>query len=380
MAEGRDDDEWRKRITAKLRQKPNLVLIDNLRQELDSSALAAATTARSWEDRVLGASEMVRLPVRCIWIATGNNPEVSNEIACRLVRIRLDAQMDQPWRRRDFRHQDLTGWVRANRARLVAACLTICRAWIVAGRPNGTRRIGSYETWAEVMGGVLGVAGIEGFLGNLDERLTAADGEGAALRAFVGTWWDRLGPAVVGTGDLLGHALTAEPPLPLGSGGDHSRRVCLGKALGRMRDRVFRLDGITVRVETAGIRHQAQRWRLARIQNGDSSCQVHHLSAAAQHGSAETAAGVPGSDSPTSAAQSNQHRGEDGESGECSSNTYTRTRIRTRVERLGERSSQHPQYSPTSSDDGPCRKESPDECPAEPPAVPNPPAWLDDVP
>ena len=31
MTEGRDDEEWRKRLTAKLRQIPSLVLIDNLR-------------------------------------------------------------------------------------------------------------------------------------------------------------------------------------------------------------------------------------------------------------------------------------------------------------------------------------------------------------
>ena len=40
MVEGRDEEEWRKRITAKLRQVPSLVLIDNLRRQLDSSALS----------------------------------------------------------------------------------------------------------------------------------------------------------------------------------------------------------------------------------------------------------------------------------------------------------------------------------------------------
>src|SRR5690606_24919130 len=86
MTEGRDDAEWRKRLTAKLRQIPSIVLIDNLRHPLDSSALAAALTAPFWEDRILGASEMTRLPIRCVWIATGNNPEFSNEIARRIVR------------------------------------------------------------------------------------------------------------------------------------------------------------------------------------------------------------------------------------------------------------------------------------------------------
>jgi putative DNA primase/helicase len=51
MTEGRDDEEWRKRVTAKLRQVPSIVLIDNLRQKLDSAAVAAALTAPFWEDR-----------------------------------------------------------------------------------------------------------------------------------------------------------------------------------------------------------------------------------------------------------------------------------------------------------------------------------------
>ena len=33
-----------------------------------------AITAPMWEDRVLGLTQMVRVPVRCVWVATGNNP------------------------------------------------------------------------------------------------------------------------------------------------------------------------------------------------------------------------------------------------------------------------------------------------------------------
>ena len=235
MTEGRDDEEWRKRVTAKLRQIPSIVLIDNLRQKLDSSAVAAALTAPFWEDRILGVSEMARLPIRCVWIATGNNPEFSNEMARRIVRIRLDAHVERPWQRAGFRHPDLMIWVRANRARLVAACLTLCQAWIAAGRPRGTRTIGSYENWAQVLGGVLEVAGIEGFLGNLDEMMEASDGEGAVWRSFVSAWWDRFGTAEVGTSDLYetGADLRAaaaarirQRPLaahPLGQG---ARRAC----------------------------------------------------------------------------------------------------------------------------------------------------------
>ena len=123
MTEGRDDEEWRKRVTAKLRQIPSIVLIDNLRQKLDSAAVAAALTAPFWEDRILGVSEMARLPIRCVWIATGNNPEFSNEMARRIVRDSARRACRAALAARGFRHPDLMTWVRANRARLVA-CLS----------------------------------------------------------------------------------------------------------------------------------------------------------------------------------------------------------------------------------------------------------------
>jgi hypothetical protein len=94
MAEGRDDEEWRKRITAILIKAPGFILIDNLRRRLDSSSLAAALTAGHWTDRILGQSKAVTLPVRAVWLATGNNVGLSNEMGRRSVWIRLDSRVD----------------------------------------------------------------------------------------------------------------------------------------------------------------------------------------------------------------------------------------------------------------------------------------------
>src|SRR5262249_7363276 len=100
MTEGRDEDEWRKRLFAKLRSAPSILLLDNIKRRLESGALASAITSYPlWEDRILGVSEIARVPVRCIWIATGNNPALSSEMTRRTVRIRLDAQVDRPWLR-----------------------------------------------------------------------------------------------------------------------------------------------------------------------------------------------------------------------------------------------------------------------------------------
>lgn len=264
MTEGRDEEEWRKRLTAKLRSSPLMIVIDNLRRPLDAAPLAAALTAPYWEDRILGRSDIVRIPVRCAWVATGNNPQLSNEIARRTLRIRLDAHMDRPWQRDGFRHPNLLAWIHANRGPLVAACLTLGRAWVEAGRPRYQRTtLGSFESWSETMGGILDVAGVPGFLANADELYEASDAEGIMWRSFVAAWWDRFGTAEVGTSDLFPIAGACEPPLPLGNGSDRSQRIRLGKALGRMRDRVFAIADLHVRIRAAGTAQRAQRWKLA---------------------------------------------------------------------------------------------------------------------
>ena len=380
MTEGTDEEEWRKRITAKLRQIPTLVLIDNLKRQLEASALAAALTAPFWEDRILGISEITRLPIRCLWIATGNNPTFSNEMARRLVRIRLDARVDQPWQRSGFRHPDLMVWVRANRARLVAACLTLCRAWIAAGRPRGTRSIGSYESWSQTMGGVLEVAGIEGFLGNIDEMMAASDSEGAVWRSFVSAWWDRFGTAEVGTSDLYELALTAEPPLPLGSGNDRAQRTRLGSSLSKMRDRVFGVGNRTVRIELARVLHQAQRWRLAIDEKKGTTfgSQGSHL--ASEGGNLGNQMGTSDFQVPTSNPLANKDLSAGWEPWEPNPNPYTCAPARARVKEDGKNGSQGSQGS-QNAENIRVRGWEPDGEPSSRRShVPNPPAWLDGVP
>ncbi|MCA3273784.1 MAG: toprim domain-containing protein [Roseomonas sp.] len=364
MTEGRDDDEWRKRLTAKLRQLPVLLLIDNLRQELDSAALAAALTAPAWEDRILGVSDIIRLPVRCTWVATGNNPAVSHEIARRLVRIRLDARSDQPWRRDGFRHPDLMIWVRANRARLVAACLTLCQAWTSAGKPPAARSLGSFETWSQTLGGILHVTGVPGFLGNLDEVMEASDSEGGSWRAFIQLWWDRFGSAEVSVSDLIGFARDAEASLPISAKNEHGLKVALGAAFTKLRDRAFRTSDRLVHLRQGKLLHNSQRWRLAPAEE------------APNHGGLGGLMGV--SDVKTPIAGCQEIRGFDGSWGSWGSCSIPYTRAHTRMnKREVEKDPQDPQ-DPQSVENSVSygwgsSKERPPQTPIDPP-------WLEGVP
>jgi len=264
MTEGRDEDEWRKRITAKLRTSPPFLLIDNLNRRLDSASVSSAITAPAWEDRVLGGSTMVRIPVRCAWIATGNNPSVSTEISRRTVRIRLDARMDRPWLRDGFRHPDLREWAHRHRGQLVWAACTLIRAWLVAGRPAGQQVLGMFEHWARVMGGILDIAGVPGFLSNLEEFYEESDQEGSNWRGFLMGWWEQFGIEERKVVDL--HPVAVEACMPLGDGSEQSQKIILGRMLTERRDRAFDMefdgDPIRVVIQRGKRSQRAYHWQL----------------------------------------------------------------------------------------------------------------------
>jgi putative DNA primase/helicase len=240
MTEGRDDDEWRKRITAKLITAPTMVLIDNVKRRLDSGALSAALERPLWEDRHLGLSRMVTVPIRCIWVCTANNPSLSDEIARRTARVRIDTQTETPWERSGFRHPDLRAWVRDHRGELLWAVLTLVRHWAACGRPRGDQSIGSYESWSDVVGGILKAAGIEGFLGNRLEVYQQSQSDSGAFNMMVELWWEHYRDQRVDVGRLFALAKDHRLLTELRAGRtDQGARVVLGRMLADRRDRII---------------------------------------------------------------------------------------------------------------------------------------------
>jgi DNA primase catalytic core len=236
----RDEDETRKKITSILLKAQPVILLDNIKDGIDSAQLAAAITAERWSDRILGQSRMLDLPNRATWLTTINNAQLTLEIARRSVRVRIDAKVDQPWKRTGFRHDPIRDWVRANRAELVHAVVVLVRGWIAVGSPPSKRVLGSFESWARVVGGILEHAGVPGFLQDADQLYEAADADGQEWRELVAAWWDKLGPRWVAAGEILTLALEKEL---LGSiirdKAAAAQRIRLGKALSARRDRQF---------------------------------------------------------------------------------------------------------------------------------------------
>lgn len=185
-----DEDEWRKRLTALILGGASIVAIDNIPRRLASDQLSAALTAAWWEDRELGRSGIVRMRQRATWVATGNNISLGGDLPRRCYWIRLDAGVSRPWERDRFRIANLRRHVSEHRGELLAALLTLARAWVAEGRPKAdTPKLGGFEHWLEIVGGALAFVGVAGFLGNQTALYEESDEDGPTWEAFIRAWY-----------------------------------------------------------------------------------------------------------------------------------------------------------------------------------------------
>lgn len=208
MTAQKDDEGWRKAITSLLIKGQLVVTIDNIEYDLFTPSLAAILTATSYQDRILGRSEMVILPNRTTWLATGNNIRLRGDLPRRCIWVRMDAKTARPWQRdvSHFKHPRLIEWASTERGNILAAILTITRAWVVAGRPEapqGLPNLGGYESYCRIVGGVLAYMGVSGFLENLDAMYDETDTETPQWEGFLDAWQELMGQNPITAAELI---------------------------------------------------------------------------------------------------------------------------------------------------------------------------------
>jgi hypothetical protein len=247
--------EQRYTLLAVLRKMPDVVVLDNVK-ELNGAALASLFTSTRFSGRIVGSSDVDDVENNATWFATANNPNLNDEMTRRAVSIWLDAGVDHPEDRRDFRHSDLKKWARENRPGLIQAALTIIQYWFQAGRPLSTKGLGSFESWAQIMGGILETAEIDGFLGNVESFRSRVDPQTQARVRFVRTWGNQFDNKEVTVGDL--RSLALESGVDLGRVNELSQSIRLGKLLSDKLDQC--VDSWIIK--KGGFVSGCQRWRL----------------------------------------------------------------------------------------------------------------------
>lgn len=263
------EDEFRKAMFAYAMESPQTVTLDNVEGVLGSPTLAMVLTAGTISDRMLGVSETRTVPVRFVMSATGNNLRLRGDNDRRVVPIDLDPRCERPEDRTGWRHPDLLAHVRAQRPELVAAALTILRAFVVADRPShGKPTMGSFEAWDRlVRSAVIWASGIDP-LGGVQRIRDEGDEDTEKLGALLVAWQAAFGGSARTAAEAVKHA---------GNEGDlydaiaaYSRSgkpeaKALGYTLRKVRARI--VDGLEFRREEG--RAGTCQWVVSAFNGGD---------------------------------------------------------------------------------------------------------------
>ncbi|MGA8010945.1 MAG: hypothetical protein WB949_00775 [Candidatus Acidiferrales bacterium] len=141
-------EEIRKMITSALCEGHSMINLDNVEHPLSSPDLAKAITQTEYQDRALGENRMLRLLTNVLWTATGNNLTFRGDLSSRALLCRIDARVESP-ETRTFKIPQLVDFLKTNRKHLVAAALTILRAYETAGRPRqDIKPWGGFNEWS----------------------------------------------------------------------------------------------------------------------------------------------------------------------------------------------------------------------------------------
>ena len=197
------EDEFKKDIISRLLDGETLVHLDNVGRFLDSAVLASLLTSSLVSGRLLGKSQSLRLPNTLTVTASANNPQATGEMVKRTIPINLQPPDDHPEDRDNFAHPDLREYVREQRLNVLGVLLGMVEIWKARGRPSGTVRMGGFENWARVIGGVMRANGFEHWMANFTEWRRRADSDKLELVAFVRAWAETYGQTRQTASDLL---------------------------------------------------------------------------------------------------------------------------------------------------------------------------------
>src|SRR5262249_46240130 len=174
-----DEDELGKRLGAKLKigRPYSILLFDNQKGYIGGRLVESQVLAERVSVRQLGLNEDITRKNDFLWIFTANNAKVSTDMTSRAVRIRLHYEGDprQRFAGTPTEEEALKRYAHDNRSGILGELLGMIVRWLNANRPlaGADHRC---KRWAELVGGILQVAGLgEEFLANQDALIAEVD-------------------------------------------------------------------------------------------------------------------------------------------------------------------------------------------------------------
>jgi putative DNA primase/helicase len=200
ISAGKTDEETEKRLVSALLNGQSVISIDNVNGELGGDLLCQMVERPLVSVRPLGSSKLVKIENRASVFATGNNIHLVGDMTRRVIVCALDPQTERPELRKfNF---DPFAMVMADRGKYIAAALTICRAYAVAGYPDQCRPLASFGDWSKVVRSALV------WLGCADPVITmeaarAEDPDISDLKALLHSWHGAVGNARLSCAEII---------------------------------------------------------------------------------------------------------------------------------------------------------------------------------
>lgn len=150
-------EEMEKRIGAYLRSGDPLICFDNIEKNarLHDPTLCGVLTSATWDFRVLGLTEKVKLLTNSTFFATGNNLTVTGDTARRVLVCRIDPEVEDPSQRTNFKIPHLAKWMHEHREQMLSSACYVLKAYMDSGPSKSRWTMGSFEDWATFMDGLM---------------------------------------------------------------------------------------------------------------------------------------------------------------------------------------------------------------------------------
>jgi hypothetical protein len=155
-----NQEDWRKILDTESLAGSPYILFDDCNGYLKSPALNAFLTASTWTGRKMNTQQKFAVPKIATVFLTGNNLEVTPDVARRFLHCRMITDEADPQARK-IEKVFSDEWLEKPevRSQLLSCLWSIVRHWDAAGRPTPSRIVRGYEPWCAVYGGMVQHAG-----------------------------------------------------------------------------------------------------------------------------------------------------------------------------------------------------------------------------
>lgn len=200
IQQGKSEEEDEKRIGSLLISGATILALDNCNKPLDGDLLCQMLTQVTVRPRILGRSETPELSTTMLATGTGNNLVFQGDMTRRGLLAKLDPNCDRPEER-------VFGWdpveeAKRLRPELVVACLTVLRAYKVAGSPKNLSPLGSFDAWSRVVRDALVWAGHADPVKTMEE-VRDNDPVVEQFKSIATQWRMHFGPGVITARHLI---------------------------------------------------------------------------------------------------------------------------------------------------------------------------------